>query len=81
MNIAPTTGKEAYCGKKTTLRMINSKWVRLYSQGSSMVGVGPKTHLIVRVVDTTRWYALYPLGRPKYHVVYIIHLLYSVCKI
>mmetsp|Transcript_24144 Transcript_24144/g.33234 ORF Transcript_24144/g.33234 Transcript_24144/m.33234 type:complete len:374 (-) Transcript_24144:106-1227(-) len=58
MNIAPVAGKEIYVGRKTSVRMINSKWVRLYSQGSSMVGVGPKTTLIVRVVDQTRWFSL-----------------------
>jgi len=58
MNIAPTTGKEQFVGRKTTLRMINSKWVRLYSQGSSMVGVGLKSNLIVRVVEHTRWFQL-----------------------
>ncbi|KAK3242734.1 hypothetical protein CYMTET_47583 [Cymbomonas tetramitiformis] len=56
MNIAPTTGKETYVGRKTTMRLINSKWARLYSQGSSMVGVGHKTHLIVRVVDNTYYF-------------------------
>ena len=61
MNIAPTAGKETYVGKKTNLRMINSKWVRMYSQGSNMVGVGPKVTLVVRVVDHTRWCALPPL--------------------
>eukprot|EP00240_Pyramimonas_obovata_P004822 CAMPEP_0118940240 /NCGR_PEP_ID=MMETSP1169-20130426/30918_1 /TAXON_ID=36882 /ORGANISM="Pyramimonas obovata, Strain CCMP722" /LENGTH=416 /DNA_ID=CAMNT_0006884677 /DNA_START=84 /DNA_END=1334 /DNA_ORIENTATION=- len=58
MNIAPVSGKELYVGKKTSVRMINSKWVRLYSQGSSMVGVGPKTTLLVRVVDQSRWFSL-----------------------
>jgi len=58
MNIAPVAGKEAHVGKKTTMRMINSKWVRLYSQGSNMVGVGPKATLLVRVVDQPRWFSL-----------------------